>query len=285
LKEDLCRRLPREQWFTPSQMVRGLTEQGLNLRLLIDLTNTDRYYHPKELQDLGVDYSKIAVVGHEVPGDFELKRFCDIVDRFENEHRTSAGGDESIVIGVHCTHGINRTGYLVCRYLIDRKGWSAEVAINEFNRARGHSIERENYLAALRGSVSNSASSSVERPWKQEIMRQTHYQGGGNWSNFAPNKKIIFDQDGESRLSVSFDEQYRNLETRQGQWQNHHGNSNYRWNRNQSDNYRRGYGQWSPPEQHNSRYAQGNYGWRQDPGAHRPQHNRDNYYHPYHSNR
>ncbi|KAK2501706.1 hypothetical protein MC885_007411, partial [Smutsia gigantea] len=33
------------------------------------------------------------------------------------------------LIGVHCTNGINRTGYLICRYLIDVEGWDPDTAI------------------------------------------------------------------------------------------------------------------------------------------------------------
>ena len=33
------------------------------------------------------------------------------------------------LIGVHCTHGVNRTGYLICRYLIERLDWTPNDAI------------------------------------------------------------------------------------------------------------------------------------------------------------
>lgn len=33
------------------------------------------------------------------------------------------------IVAVHCTHGVNRTGYLICRYLIDVLGWSPDRAI------------------------------------------------------------------------------------------------------------------------------------------------------------
>jgi protein-tyrosine phosphatase len=33
------------------------------------------------------------------------------------------------LIGVHCTHGVNRTGYLICRYLIERLQWTPEDAL------------------------------------------------------------------------------------------------------------------------------------------------------------
>ncbi|GAB1291013.1 RNA/RNP complex-1-interacting phosphatase [Apodemus speciosus] len=53
------------------------------------------------------------------------------------------------LIGVHCTHGLNRTGYLICRYLIDVEGMRPDDAIELFNRCRGHCIERQNYIENL----------------------------------------------------------------------------------------------------------------------------------------
>ena len=34
------------------------------------------------------------------------------------------------LIGVHCTHGVNRTGYLICRYLIEKMDWDPQKAID-----------------------------------------------------------------------------------------------------------------------------------------------------------
>ena len=34
-----------------------------------------------------------------------------------------------LLIGVHCTHGVNRTGYLVCRYMIDKLDFQPKNAI------------------------------------------------------------------------------------------------------------------------------------------------------------
>ena len=69
------------------------------------------------------------------------------------------------MIGVHCTHGLNRTGYLICRFLIEEQGWTAKRALEcifeqfylfiikfffgGFAEARGYPIERENYIQTL----------------------------------------------------------------------------------------------------------------------------------------
>ena len=34
------------------------------------------------------------------------------------------------LIGVHCPHGLNRTGYMICRYLIQKLKWEPKKAID-----------------------------------------------------------------------------------------------------------------------------------------------------------
>ena len=43
---------------------------------------------------------------------------------------------ENEYIGIHCTHGINRTGYLIAYYMCEKKGVSVEEAIEAFNTSR-----------------------------------------------------------------------------------------------------------------------------------------------------
>jgi len=152
LKEEMCRNkaMTRSQWFTPADLFLELGQRGLKLGMLVDLTNTDRYYDPNTITYTGVQYAKINVAGQNLPNLKEVKEFFDTVDDFSKREVANDGtdGDEGL-IGVHCTHGVNRSGYLVCRYLIERKGWSATKAVHEFNKARGHQIEREAYLSAL----------------------------------------------------------------------------------------------------------------------------------------
>ncbi|EFX86331.1 hypothetical protein DAPPUDRAFT_98101 [Daphnia pulex] len=76
---------------------------------------------------------------------FFLERFFQVLDEFF--HSVHSRGK---VLMVHCTHGLNRTGYLVSRYMVERRGIHPEAAIHAFNRARGHYIERANYLQDLR---------------------------------------------------------------------------------------------------------------------------------------
>ncbi len=58
-------------------------------------------------------------------------------------------GDTEALIVVHCTHGLNRTGYMICRYLMCELGMRPQSAIDAFQGARDHEIARPLYIKAL----------------------------------------------------------------------------------------------------------------------------------------
>ncbi|CAB4070429.1 RARS [Lepeophtheirus salmonis] len=100
---------------------------------VIDLTATHKYYRPYELKY--ATHFKIKVPGRVIPPEDILRE-----------------SKPDKLIGVHCTHGVNRTGYFLCRYLIDKMDWSAEKAISEVGQSRGYEIERDCFLNGLRPS-------------------------------------------------------------------------------------------------------------------------------------
>ncbi|XP_067239671.1 mRNA-capping enzyme isoform X2 [Chanodichthys erythropterus] len=51
--------------------------------------------------------------------------------------------------GVHCTHGFNRTGFLICAYLVEKMDWSIEAAVAAFAQARSPGIYKGDYLKEL----------------------------------------------------------------------------------------------------------------------------------------
>ncbi|XP_075031120.1 RNA/RNP complex-1-interacting phosphatase [Calonectris borealis] len=143
LKKSFDQNLHPEERFSPRDLIKKIKEQKEELGLIIDLTYTTRYYGPEELPAT-LCYSKIWTMGHEVPNRHTVFQFKCVVKKFLRDNK-----DNDKLIGVHCTHGLNRTGYLVCRYLIDVEGMEPNTAIELFNSARGHSIERTNYIQDL----------------------------------------------------------------------------------------------------------------------------------------
>ncbi|CAH3181975.1 unnamed protein product [Porites lobata] len=130
--------------FTPMDLLNHLKRKKLKLGMVIDFTNTFRYYNGKEFYDHGIEYRKIKCIGKEIPNEDVVRRFKTEVCSF------MANNTKGDLVGVHCTHGLNRAGYIVCRYLIECRGYTPEKAIKAFNDARGYQMERENYLDDLK---------------------------------------------------------------------------------------------------------------------------------------
>ncbi|XP_005144152.2 uncharacterized protein [Melopsittacus undulatus] len=144
LKGAINQRLTPTQKFTPKDLIVAMKALNVELGLIIDLTYTTRYYEVKDLPK-SVQYKKLYTVGLEVPDNATILQFKKWVRKFLWEN----AGNEKL-IGVHCTNGINRTGYLICRYLIDVEGWDPEAAIQAFGDARGHRMDGLVYLTDLR---------------------------------------------------------------------------------------------------------------------------------------
>ncbi|CAN7939028.1 unnamed protein product, partial [Ixodes hexagonus] len=147
LQESISCRIPSEARFTPTDLLRRVCGLGL----VVDLTCTDRYYDRDFILRNGIHHAKIVCAGQQIPHAGVVSEFFDTVDRFSMDPRNNGK-----LIGVHCTHGVNRTGYLVCRYMIDRLRVPPDEAIREFEDARGHRFDRIEYVRDLlepRGAV------------------------------------------------------------------------------------------------------------------------------------
>ncbi|XP_039755164.1 RNA/RNP complex-1-interacting phosphatase homolog [Pararge aegeria] len=124
--------------------IKALLKAIPKLRAVIDLTNTARYYDPKEFKSAGIVHRKLLMPGRVIPPESKVTQFFNTVD-------VLLGEDSDSLVGVHCTHGLNRTGYMVCRYMRDRLGIPANEAVKRFEEARGYKMERDNYIADLLG--------------------------------------------------------------------------------------------------------------------------------------
>ncbi|KAJ3605643.1 hypothetical protein NHX12_027688 [Muraenolepis orangiensis] len=163
LKQALNCNLSQSDVFGHWELLDTLGKRKEELGLIIDLTFTTRYYKLEDVPD-SLMFLKIFTQGHEVPSNDTILSFKQAVHRFLQDNK-----DNDKLIGVHCTHGLNRTGYLVCRYLIDVDGVDPKKAIELFNSSRGHTIERENYLRDLRSGPKRSNTGMEE--CKQEAQR------------------------------------------------------------------------------------------------------------------
>lgn len=92
-----------------------------------------------------IQYYKCATVSKVVPDSGAIRRFTRLIDDI-------LAGQENVdnpLIGVHCHYGFNRTGFLICCYLIERLRWSVQEAVDGFKSARSPGIKHPHFVDAL----------------------------------------------------------------------------------------------------------------------------------------
>lgn len=103
---------PSARW-TPADCIGACG--GDQVRLMIDLTASERYYSSEELPSTVV-YHKAAVSGHGIPTEQQVSAVLERIQKMRDEH-----GDKAIAV-IHCTHGLNRTGVNALLVTHDRSG-------------------------------------------------------------------------------------------------------------------------------------------------------------------
>ena len=124
---------------------------GKNISAIVDLTNTDRYYDKSIVLRLGIKHIKLSVEGHSV-----LPTLGDVT-AFINETAEIIKSDPHSIIIVHCTHGYNRTGYMICSYLCSKFNMSPREALQTFRKQRSPGIYKASYIDALHLRFSSEA--------------------------------------------------------------------------------------------------------------------------------
>ncbi|KAK7077494.1 hypothetical protein SK128_007534, partial [Halocaridina rubra] len=135
--------VPPEHRFSPAMLFSCMRGYKVKIGLWIDLTNTTRFYDKADIEKEGARYVKLQCRGHgECPTVEQVKTFVNICDNFVRKNPLEA-------IAVHCTHGFNRTGFLIASYFIMKDDWSVDFAISEFKRCREPGIYKGDYLRSL----------------------------------------------------------------------------------------------------------------------------------------
>lgn len=147
-----------ENQLTPSRLL----ELEPNLGLIIDLTSTE-YYDRDFFVEKGIEHRQIKIRGQRLATQRKHNDFANIVTEFLSTNNNTK------LIGVHCTHGCNRTGLLLCTFLVQMCKFSPSQALEYFETARGHKIERTNYVDAinnLTSTVSNTKPNIASSNWR-----------------------------------------------------------------------------------------------------------------------
>ncbi|XP_063900792.1 uncharacterized protein LOC135120411 isoform X2 [Zophobas morio] len=108
--------------------------------LLIDLTSGAPPYDT--YCECIPSYVKLRAISKEIPDREYVDSFIRAVKTFLKEHPQKQ-------VAVHCHYGFNRTGFLICCYLIEEENFSVKEAIKEFARARPTGIRHQHFIDEL----------------------------------------------------------------------------------------------------------------------------------------
>ncbi|KAK3023090.1 hypothetical protein RJ639_043105, partial [Escallonia herrerae] len=176
-------KVPLGEYFN-EKIPSGKRYSSKQLGLVIDLTNTNRYYPESDWTKEGVRYVKIKCRGRDAVLDNES------VDKFVNEvvQFRSRQANANKYILVHCTHGHNRTGYMIVHFLIRNElnsvteqlnfsnGSSCMQALDNFARARYPGIYKLDYVKALYNFYHETKPDSLVCPQTPEWKRSSSDQ-------------------------------------------------------------------------------------------------------------
>ncbi|XP_052223931.1 mRNA-capping enzyme-like [Dreissena polymorpha] len=104
----------QEYRFTVDMLIDSQKTDKKKLGVLVDLTNTTRYYDSSDVVKLGCNYFKIQCTGNKNPTVDQTNAFIQLCARFKDKKPQE-------MIAVHCTHGFHRTGFLIIAYLVEKK--------------------------------------------------------------------------------------------------------------------------------------------------------------------
>jgi len=166
--------IPPEKRFSPGMVMRMLhnPDQGTPVGMVLDFTRSQQYYQTEEWYPEGhrndaLFYRKFPMQGRGAVPDPE--QINEIVWLVINFMRQNPG--QWIVL--HCTHGFNRTGYVLASIML-RITMSLRVkdAVLNFARVRPPGIYKEDYIATLFDYYHELRTASVGKPapppWKDE---------------------------------------------------------------------------------------------------------------------
>jgi pimeloyl-ACP methyl ester carboxylesterase/protein-tyrosine phosphatase len=135
---------------TPSKFVQKWKDE---IFAVIDISHESPVYDPAQLDKGGIQYHKLPTVSKIPPTTGEVRDFISLVDRLETEISAAATerGLDGFrpLLGVHCHYGFNRTGFFVASYLVERKGFSIQEALDEFEKRRSPGIRHEHFIDTL----------------------------------------------------------------------------------------------------------------------------------------
>ncbi|KAL0482190.1 mRNA-capping enzyme [Acrasis kona] len=155
--------LQHNQWapFSALTFVDEQLKKGIVVGCIIDLTNHDMIYDVRSVMvprdperhfaectvnctcpKMPLKHVRIQCVSKEFPDNTIIKNFCETVDDFVQQFPNH-------YVGVHCSYGFNRTGFIVCSYLVESCHMHISDALKAFAQSRVPGIKHQNFVDEL----------------------------------------------------------------------------------------------------------------------------------------
>lgn len=119
---------------------------------VIDISHESPVYDPRGLEKGGIAYHKFPTVSKIPPTIEEVEDFIRLVDSLTMDRKADdemGMRENQRLIAVHCHYGFNRTGFFIVCYLVERRGFDLQVAIDEFAKSRPPGIKHEHFIDTL----------------------------------------------------------------------------------------------------------------------------------------
>jgi protein-tyrosine phosphatase len=137
----------QDEVHTPAVFVQRWKE---SIYCVIDISHDSPIYDTSTLERGGIQYHKFATISKVPPTVTEVSDFIALIERLRSElHIKEDGGEPRKAIGVHCHYGFNRTGFFIVCYLVEKRGYALQDAIDEFERARPPGIRHDHFIDTL----------------------------------------------------------------------------------------------------------------------------------------
>ncbi|KAG0276961.1 hypothetical protein BGZ96_003066 [Linnemannia gamsii] len=96
---------------------------------IVDISSKEPSYRTTDFEATSITYTKLPTVSKIPPSKEDVDRF---IDHCNACWEVKPG----VEIAVHCHYGFNRTGFMLCSYLIQEQGYSVAEALHSFENAR-----------------------------------------------------------------------------------------------------------------------------------------------------
>ncbi|KAH9608157.1 hypothetical protein KSS87_015409 [Heliosperma pusillum] len=152
--------------------------KNFKIGMVVDLTNTDRYYSTSDFKKEGIKYMKIRCQGRDsVPDNEAVNTFVfEVAQYIFNQ----SDRQPKKRVFLHCTHGHNRTGYMIVHYLMrTQQATSVTEAIQKFSKVRPPGIYKQDYIDSLYAFYHESKPDLITCPSTPEWKRSSDFDLNG----------------------------------------------------------------------------------------------------------